>query len=239
MTFTFNIRSKKMELLCSALFAACLALLLVLLPSPDIQAPLSPLFGQSLTLLTATASNPFFLITTIMLCSLVFIAKVNLKQGLIVCIQFGILLILSFMLKSGLKHITEVPRPYTQELAKVELVVSAEQFYSLTTKQKEQVIKQAEEKFSPWRVQNWHGETNYSLPSGHTIFAAVCILFWGGFLLRRRRYLPAALLISWGTGVALSRIWLGMHWPSDVLASIICASLLILLVPKIEVKQES
>ncbi|WP_019615165.1 phosphatase PAP2 family protein [Psychromonas ossibalaenae] len=239
MTFTFTIHDKKMDLLCGALFASCLALLLLLLPSPDLQAPLSPLFGQFLTVFTATAGNPFFLVTTIVLCCLLLTTEVNLKQGLIICTQFGILLLLSFMLKSGLKHITEVPRPYTQELAQLQLVSSAQQFYGLTTEQKEQVITQAEEKFSPWRVQNWHGETNYSLPSGHTIFTAVCVLFWGGFLFRRRKYLAAVLLISWGTGVALSRIWLGMHWPSDVLTSIVCASLLILLVPKIGVSEKS
>ncbi|HCE01065.1 MAG TPA: phosphoesterase, partial [Armatimonadetes bacterium] len=54
-----------------------------------------------------------------------------------------------------------------------------------------------------------------SFPSGHTVtsFAlAVC----AALMLRNRRGWP---LIVWALGVALSRVYRGVHWPSDVLAA--------------------
>ncbi|MFN3684721.1 MAG: phosphatase PAP2 family protein [Fimbriimonadaceae bacterium] len=54
-----------------------------------------------------------------------------------------------------------------------------------------------------------------SFPSGHTVtsFAlAVC----AALMLRDRRGWP---LILWAVGVALSRVYRGVHWPSDVLAA--------------------
>jgi len=54
-----------------------------------------------------------------------------------------------------------------------------------------------------------------SFPSGHTVtsFAlAVC----AALMLRDRRGWP---LIVWALGVALSRVYRGVHWPSDVLAA--------------------
>lgn len=58
-------------------------------------------------------------------------------------------------------------------------------------------------------------------------------MFWGGLFLRQRRFILVAAVVTWASGVAFSRYWLGMHWPTDILASIICAALLMILVPDI------
>ncbi len=70
-----------------------------------------------------------------------------------------------------------------------------------------------------------HGMRVYtaSFPSGHAMLSAVVYLTLGALLTRveRRRHIRAFLL---GTAilvtvlVGLSRIYLGVHWPSDVLA---------------------
>lgn len=64
-------------------------------------------------------------------------------------------------------------------------------------------------------------ETTYSFPSGHALGSMVLYGFWAYLLARRfpQRntliYAGAVLLIG---GIGLSRLYLGVHWPTDVLA---------------------
>lgn len=148
------------------------------------------------------------------------------------------MLVLSFGAKTILKHETAIPRPYTYELQRLNLIPTPENFYQLNKSEKENVVKKASAYISQWRIRSWEGETNYSFPSGHTIFAAICILFWGGFLLRTRHYLLAGGLVVWAVGVGISRLWLGMHFPSDVMGSILSAAVLYLFIPEWRVDSE-
>ena len=123
-------------------------------------------------------------------------------------------------------------------MVQADVVDSTESFYALSEDNKAVLITHVEKAVSPARIAQWRDGTNYSFPSGHTIFAAICVLFWGGFLLRHKHYVLTAAVISWGVGVGFSRIWLGMHWPTDLIASLISASILILCVPTINLEKE-
>lgn len=72
-------------------------------------------------------------------------------------------------------------------------------------------------------------ETSYSYPSSHSVFAAV---FFGGLAVelgrsardRRSRWASVALCLVLAVVVGLSRVWLGVHYPSDVLGGLILGS---------------
>ncbi|MCC3152094.1 phosphatase PAP2 family protein [Hymenobacter sp. BT770] len=62
-------------------------------------------------------------------------------------------------------------------------------------------------------------ETSYSFPSGHTMAAAALAAAVGFLLWRTRWRWPAvAVGLLWAVGMGWSRMYLGVHYPSDVLA---------------------
>lgn len=77
-----------------------------------------------------------------------------------------------------------------------------------------------------WDTQWYWGS---SFPSGHTLTAtalATCIGLLAARANLRRRRLIAAALAAWSVGVGLSRLVLGVHWLTDVVAAA-CAGLLV------------
>ncbi|MGF1731686.1 phosphatase PAP2 family protein [Photobacterium kasasachensis] len=214
------------------IFATMMSGVLMFFSSVELTGPVSDLTGQTFSLLTASAGSPYFLVTVSVLCLAPMISKLPPKAVARLIFQFAFLLVLSFIAKTALKQLTEIPRPYSYQLQSLGLVNSVDEFYQLSATEKAKAVQMATPNVSDWRTSHWQGETNYSLPSGHTIFAAVCVVFWGGFYWRRRQLAAASLLILWATGVGISRIWLGMHWPTDILASIACAGLLYLFIPE-------
>ncbi|MGR5148235.1 phosphatase PAP2 family protein [Photobacterium alginatilyticum] len=226
------LRNKAPGYIALLIFATIMSGVLMFFSSVELTGHVSNLTGRTFSLLTASAGSPYFLVTVCVLCLAPLISKLPPKAVARLIFQFSILLVLSFIAKTALKHITEIPRPYSYQLQSLGIVHSAEEFYQLSATEKAEAVQMATANVSDWRTSHWQGETNYSLPSGHTIFAAVCVVFWGGFFWQRRQLAAASLLILWATGVGISRIWLGMHWPTDILASIACAGLLYLFIPE-------
>ncbi|MDT0455508.1 phosphatase PAP2 family protein [Streptomyces sp. DSM 41527] len=75
--------------------------------------------------------------------------------------------------------------------------------------------------------------SGYAFPSGHATTSALAagILAWG--IARRARPVVArtwcAVLALWAAGVGLTRVYLGVHWPGDVLAGWLLAATLLAL----------
>ncbi|PQJ89436.1 phosphatase PAP2 family protein [Aliivibrio sifiae] len=238
MLFSFLPKYRTYELAVFFLFILTMLIVLLIVPTPNLFDPLSNMGSKAVGWLSRSAGSPMFLLTSAIFCSIPIIKRLSIKKLCALYAQFAILLVLSLMLKIGVKAVTEIPRPYTQALVQVNLIDSTDSFYALKESNREALITQADKIVSPARIEQWKEGTNYSFPSGHTIFAAICVLFWGGFLLRHKHYILTAIVITWAVGVGFSRIWLGMHWPTDLIASMVSASILILCVPTIRFDKE-
>ena len=69
---------------------------------------------------------------------------------------------------------------------------------------------------------------NFSFPSGHTLTSFAFALFVGVLMLRRgkptaKRWWSAAGLLALAALIASSRMYLGVHWPTDVAAGMLVA----------------
>jgi membrane-associated phospholipid phosphatase len=94
----------------------------------------------------------------------------------------------AYLLTSGLKRLVRAPRPMVR----------------------------ASDRPAKVRYPGARGlEGSFSFPSGHAALAAALAVTWSAGA--RGPAVPAALS-AWAVGVGVSRVWLGVHYPSDVLA---------------------
>ena len=229
MTSLFSNKSKGLLLLVLSLYS--LVPFLIFGSHFDLGSAVLPFYGAVMTFVTYSAGNQGFLITLAVLSLLVLTLKFSKAKLVSLCLQLGVLLVLSFAAKTFLKSSTESPRPYTEYLVTQEVVDMPELFYELPLEEKNVAIESVEDKVSEWRTRHWLGETDYSFPSGHMIFVGVCLAFFGGLFLEAKRFYLVGGMLAWAGGVAYSRVWLGMHRPEDLAASIAFAGLIYLLVP--------
>ncbi len=204
----------------------------------DLTSQVPESLGITFTLLTDSAGSKGFLITLTLLLLSLFRFKPSRIEWMQKLSMLGLLLVIGFASKTGLKLMTESPRPYTELLAAEQLIETPETFYQLDTKQQANVINQISEHVSDWRTRHWQGEKDYSFPSGHTIFVSICLAFFGGLFLQNKCYISALSLWMWGMSVAYSRLWLGMHRPEDLIGSVLFVAIVFTLLPTFQIKKQ-
>lgn len=82
-------------------------------------------------------------------------------------------------------------------------------------------LKKAFERPRPSAAEHLVEETNFSFPSGHAVGAAACAVAVGYSL---RRWWKLTLWVI-ALLVGFSRLYVGVHWPSDVLAGWVIGAL--------------
>ncbi|HCE2589948.1 phosphatase PAP2 family protein [Vibrio parahaemolyticus] len=231
-------KTKKYGLMMLALFVLGIIPMLLFGSYHDLTSQVPESLGITFTLLTDSAGSKGFLITLTLLLLSLFRFKPSRIEWMQKLSMLGLLLVIGFASKTGLKLMTESPRPYTELLAAEQLIETPETFYQLDTKQQANVINQISEQVSDWRTRHWQGEKDYSFPSGHTIFVSICLAFFGGLFLQNKCYISALSLWMWGMSVAYSRLWLGMHRPEDLIGSVLFVAIVFTLLPTFQIKKQ-
>ncbi|HBC3428607.1 TPA: phosphatase PAP2 family protein [Vibrio parahaemolyticus] len=231
-------KTKKYGLMMLALFVLGIIPMSLFGSYHDITSQVPESLGITFTLLTDSAGSKGFLITLTLLLLSLFRFKPSRIEWMQKLSMLGLLLVIGFASKTGLKLMTESPRPYTELLAAEQLIETPETFYQLNTKQQANVINQISEQVSDWRTRHWQGEKDYSFPSGHTIFVSICLAFFGGLFLQNKCYISALSLWMWGMSVAYSRLWLGMHRPEDLIGSVLFVAIVFTLLSTFQIKKQ-
>ncbi|AVF92745.1 phospholipid phosphatase [Vibrio diabolicus] len=231
-------KTKKYGLMMLALFVLGIIPMSLFGSYHDLTSQVPESLGITFTLLTDSAGSKGFLITLTLLLLSLFRFKPSRIEWMQKLSMLGLLLVIGFASKTGLKLMTESPRPYTELLAAEQLIETPETFYQLDTKQQANVINQISEQVSDWRTRHWQGEKDYSFPSGHTIFVSICLAFFGGLFLQNKCYISALSLWMWGMSVAYSRLWLGMHRSEDLIGSVLFVAIVFTLLPTFQIKKQ-
>ncbi|MCS0409874.1 phosphatase PAP2 family protein [Vibrio diabolicus] len=231
-------KTKKYGLMMLALFVLGIITMSLFGSYHNLTSQVPESLGITFTLLTDSAGSKGFLITLTLLLLYLFRFKPSRTEWMQKLSMLGLLLVIGFASKTGLKLMTESPRPYTELLAAEQLIETPETFYQLETKQQANVINQIFEQVSDWRTRHWQGEKDYSFPSGHTIFVSICLAFFGGLFLQNKCYISALSLWMWGMSVAYSRLWLGMHRPEDLIGSVLFVAIVFTLLPTFQIKKQ-
>ncbi len=182
--------------------------------------------------ITLTIELPWGIFITIFLNSLfLWYLQFNKKNSLKLIILICTIILIGQGIKSFIKIYIKEPRPFTV-LFKKNNNFNNKYFYFLYIKNNNLFIKNifTNKKLIPnWLYKYWKYENNSSFPSGHTLFAVTWALLGSGLLWSNHHYKTVISLMLWALIIMESRLILGMHWPKDLLVSILISWFLVII----------
>ena len=180
-----------------------------------------------LYIITQTGGIPVALFSTAALFALLYLAH---RRGegrallLVVLVSLGA----TQVGKSLLKPLIGEARPYVVVLTKDD-PARIRDFYAVKRSIRADAVRAYYAKSAaqtpPYLIAHRAKETGYSFPSGHTTFVASWALLFTGIIgfANRRRSLITGAVITWAMLVMASRVWLGMHYPIDLVGGVLLA----------------
>ncbi|MDF7666302.1 phosphatase PAP2 family protein [Orbaceae bacterium ESL0727] len=178
-------------------------------------------------LITESAGSTWAIITSaflfVLFCLLLPVKR--LSQIIILWIILFLAILSGQMIKSVVKTCTKEPRPYVLWMAQT-AQLDQHYFYSLPKAEKKALVFEYANQYPViphWLTKHWESETDYSLPSGHTLFATTWAFLALLFLGFKRHYIVVSLIIAWAVAIEVSRLMLGMHHPIDLILGILLA----------------
>ncbi|VFP79876.1 Phosphatidylglycerophosphatase B [Candidatus Erwinia haradaeae] len=187
--------------------------------------------SKLLFLATETLTYPWVIGTNFILFSWFFWCLRDSSNTIVLLMFMIIALFIGQIFKMALKDHFHSIRPYN---AWIQLHYSTQikSFFNkdfLDTPCKANVFIINDVQIPPWLVKHWLQATEFSFPSGHTIFSATWALVGVGLLWQNRCYCTVILVMIWVSAVMSSRLIFGMHWSKDLFASIIISWILAIL----------
>lgn len=179
--------------------------------------------------LTDTAAYPLGIIVSLIFCILfVCLYRGSRKQALRAAAMILVVVAAGQGIKAAMKNTIKEPRPYVVWLAQ-QHIVSEKAFYDLPRKARAQLLENTVKnhyQVPGWLLKHWKSETGYAFPSGHVLFASAWALILFVFFTAQGRRGLAGVILLWGILAEYSRLVLGMHWPSDIIMSVIINAIL-------------
>ncbi|GIU15193.1 phosphatase PAP2 family protein [Shewanella sp. c952] len=190
-------------------------------------------FAQLLYWITSTGTAPYGITTGIVILIACY-QTLNRAEFLKLVMAVSIAMATTLSLNHFLKPYFAEPRPNAALMAQ-ESLLNTNEFYQhnkadkrelLTQSIKQLKLSRSDINLSPAIEGHWQHEVGYAFPSGHTLFAVTLALVVSFYLLLAGQTLLPLVLLSWAISMGLSRMWLGMHWSQDVLASTVIGGLI-------------
>ncbi|PVZ84797.1 phosphatidylglycerophosphatase B [Serratia sp. S1B] len=185
---------------------------------------------------TETVSLPWGILTSLLLGGwFLWCLRFRLKPSIGIFMLLMVAMLSGQGIKSVMKEWKQEPRPFVMWLES-NYHIDEKTFYSLPRKERGMLVKeqlQDQQDVPVWLINHWQSETGFAFPSGHTLFATTWALLAMVMLWPRRHYKTVTLLMLWAYGVMASRLLLGMHWPKDLMMSVVISGLLVAIVSRL------